>query len=153
MLVNGNFGTVSSESLRAKTPKMFRRFFSRHSVAWSGAPDTPRLKTYTAESGETFHYFYQGHQSSRDSAGTEFAFRISRDQRDCHPLIVLLPDAALRGWQQEHARDLSATERYALVKMTLLQFFDRESASLRLPNTVRVEATDVAGMLNKLDVE
>jgi hypothetical protein len=132
---------------------MFRRFFPRHSAVWSGAPDTPRVKNYTAESGEIFHYFYQGHRSSRDFAGTEFAFRISRDQRDWHLLVVLLPDAALRGWQQEHARDLSSTERYALVKMTLLQFFDRESTSMPLPNAVRVEATEVAGLLNKLDVE
>jgi hypothetical protein len=132
---------------------VFKRFFSRNSVPWSGAPANPRLKTYTAESGYVFHYFYQGHRPSRVAAGTEFAFQISLDRRDWQRLVIYLPNTALLAWQQAHARELSSNERYALVKMKLFEFFERHSPPARLPDLVLVDAADVTGLLEKLDVE
>jgi hypothetical protein len=132
---------------------MFKRFFSRNSAPLSGAPATPRLKTYAAESGYVFHYFYQGHRTTRiaSDTGTEFVFQISQDRRIWNSLAVFLPDAALPEWQQAHAHELSSTERYALVKMALFQAFDQNGARLR--DLVRVDAANVAGLLEKLGVE
>ncbi len=134
---------------------MFKRFFSRNPAPLSGAAATPRLKTYAADSGYVYHYFYQGYRPSPASADacTEFVFQISQDRRDWRPLIVSLPDAALLRWQQEHARELSSTERYALVKMTLFQAFDQCPTPATLRDSVRVEAADVASLLEKLDVD
>lgn len=132
---------------------LFKRFFLRNSVPWIGAAANPRLKTYTAESGYVFHYFHQGHRPSRVSAGTEFAFQISLDRRDWQHLVVHLPNAALHAWQQAHTRELSSNERYALVKMALFQFFEKHSPPAPLPDLVRVDAADVAGLLEKLNVD
>jgi hypothetical protein len=133
---------------------MFKRFFSRNPTRLSGAAATPRLKTYAAESGYVYHYFYQGHRprASADT-GTEFVFQISQDRRGWRPLAVFLPDTALITWQHEHARELSSTEQYGLVKMALFQAFDLCSAPVVLRDLVRVEATDVAVLLEKLGVE
>jgi hypothetical protein len=122
-------------------------------VPLSGAPAAPRLKTYAAESGYVFHYYYQGHRATRiaSDTGTEFVFQISQDGRIWNSLAVFLPDAALREWQQAHARELSSTERYALVKMALFQAFDQNAPHLR--DLVRVEAADVPGLLEKLGAE
>lgn len=134
---------------------MFKRFFLRKPAPLSGAAATPRLKTYTAESGYVCHYFYQGNRPSRVSAdaGTEFVFQVSQDRRSWRPLTVFVPDAALNEWQQARAHELSAIERYALGKMALFLAFDRASAPSRLRDLVRVDAADVAGLLEKLDVE
>jgi hypothetical protein len=154
MLVNGNFGTVSSERNQQKNV-MFKRFFPRKSAPLRGAAATPRLKTYTAESGYVFHYFYQGDRPSHAPAdtGTEFVFQISQDLRGWRPLAVFLSDAALLSWQQAHARELSSTERYALVKMALFQTFDRSAAPAVLRDSVRVDASDATALLQKLRVE
>lgn len=134
---------------------MFRRFFARNSAPLSGAAATPRLKTYAAESGYAYHCFYQGHRPSRVSAetGTEFVFQVSQDRQGWRPLAVFLPDGALLGWQQEHARELSSTERYALVKMALFQAFDQCASPAVLRDSVRVDPRDVTGLLEKLGVE
>ena len=134
---------------------MFKRFFSRNPAPLSGAAATPRLKTYAADSGYVYHYFHQGDRPSpaTDDAGMEFVFQISHNRQDWRPLTVSLPDAALLRWQADHAREISSTERYALVKMALFQAFDQCPAPAVLRDSVRVEEAGVAGLLEKLGVD
>jgi len=134
---------------------MFKRFFSRNSAPLSGAPAAPRLKVYAAESGYVYHYFYEGYRASTAPAetGTEYVFQISHDRQAWRPLAVFLPEAALPEWQQAHARELSSTERYALVKMALFQAFDQCATPSGLRNSVRVYPADVEILLEKLGVE
>jgi hypothetical protein len=119
-----------------------------------GAPAVRRQKTYSAESGYVYQYYYQGYRSIvRDgAAGAEFVFEVSTDRHTTCAVTVFLPERVIQAWEREHDRGLNATERYAVAKMALFQAFDeRETpAEMRVPVNVRV--ADIAGILEKLDI-
>jgi hypothetical protein len=54
---------------------MFRRFFAPKPVPLSGAPAIRRMKTYSAQSGYVYQYFYEVQRP-----GTEFVFSVSADR-------------------------------------------------------------------------
>jgi hypothetical protein len=134
---------------------MWRDFFAKKPVPLSGAPTVRRLKTYSAQSGYVYQYFYEGQRPlpSRHEPGTEFVFSISADRKTTHPLSVLVPEEALRTWEQKHAHTLSSTERYAVSKMALFQAFDERATPELMKQEVRVRAADVAAILETLDIE
>jgi len=131
---------------------MFEKFFPRKSGLRQGPAASPRVKSYTAECGHRFDYFHHSSQPSRDLSGTEFVFEIMLDGRSWQPLTILLPDSALEEWQRTNDRDLSSTERYAIAKMMLFRILDCDCSPAQLPDTVSVDAADVAVLLEKLDV-
>jgi hypothetical protein len=112
------------------------------------------MKTYSAQSGYVYQYFYEGHRDFRASGdrGVEYVFRISADRKNWHDASVLVSDSAIEGWQRDHARELSATERYAIAKMALFQAFDERGDPARLREEIRVRGADVAGIVETLDL-
>ena len=56
-------------------------------------------------------------------------------------------------WEQSHARELSATERYAVAKMALFQAFDERATPELMKQEVRVRAADVTAILDTLGLE
>src|SRR5215470_719356 len=98
-----------------KATIMFRSFFSKKKPALTGAPAVRRMKTYSAESGYVYQYFYEGQRpfGSGEDSGADFVFRISADRKNWHETSVLVGDAAIGAWKEKHARELSTTERYA----------------------------------------
>ncbi len=134
---------------------MLRDFFTRKPVALSGAPTVRRLKTYSAQSGYVYQYFYEGQRPlpHKNEPGTEFVFTVSADRKTSHPLSVLVPEDALRAWEQAHAHTLSSTERYAVSKMALFQAFDERATPELMKQEIRVRAADVAAILETLDIE
>ena len=131
---------------------MFRSFFSRKTVALTGAPAVRRLKTYSAQSGYVYQYFYEGHRPFRAAgdSGTEFVFSISADARNWHPASVMLADAAVHAWESAHQRQLSSTEHYAVAKMALFQAFDERPLPAQMKEEVRVRTADVEAILETL---
>lgn len=130
----------------------FTRFFAQKSAPLQGKPDIRRLKTYSAQSGYVYQYFYEGHrefQSGGDS-GVEYVFSLSADRKNWNPVSVLVADAALVGWQQSHQRDLSATERYAIAKMSLFQACDERATPELLKREIRVRTADVEAIIETL---
>jgi hypothetical protein len=114
------------------------------SGALEGTPATPRLKTYTAESGYVYHYFYQGHRAVRSpKPATEHVFQVSTDRRAYAPVSVLLGAAAVAAFEEAHARPLNPTERYAVVKLALFQAFDGHPGPAALRGPVSIGAADV----------
>src|ERR1017187_5582978 len=95
---------------------MLRDFFSKKPLPLSGAPAVRRLKSYSAQSGYVYQYFYQGQRPFRGGGerGLEFGFTASADRRTWHPVSVLVAEGAVRAWEQAHAHPLSSTERYAV---------------------------------------
>src|ERR1035441_9219441 len=95
---------------------MLRNFFSKKPLPLSGAPAVRRLKTYSAQSGYVYQYFYEGQRPlpSGGKSGLEFVFTVSADRKSWHAVSVLVAEEALRAWQQAHAYALSSTERYAV---------------------------------------
>ena len=108
-----------------------------------------RLKTYAAQTGYVYHYYYEGHRHFRagGDSGTEFVFSISADRKTWRTGAVRLDQNALRGWESGNGRELSATERYAIAKMALFQAFDERPEPGRMTDEVRVRTADVAAII------
>src|SRR4249920_1778924 len=104
---------------------MLRNFFAKKPAPLTGAPAVRRQKTYSAESGYVYQYFYEGQRSAvRDGAGgTQYVFNVSADRKSSLPVSVFVSDAALESWQIQHARPLLSNERYAVAKLALFQAF------------------------------
>jgi hypothetical protein len=129
-------------------------WFRKKQAPLTGAPKVRRQKTYSAESGYVYQYFYEGQRpANRDgAAGTEFVFNISADRKSSFPLSVFLSDEAAESWQREHGRELGSTERYAVAKMALFQAFDQRPAPEAMTEEVRVQPGDVESILAALDI-
>ena len=152
ILVNSPGSAGSRAGFRTESQAVFRSFFSKKNVALTGAPAVRRLKTYSAQSGYVYQYFYQGHRPLRAASegGTEFVFSISADAKTWHPASVMLGDGAVRMWETAHERELSSTERYAVAKMALFQAFDERPLPAQMKEDVRVRAADVEAILETL---
>ena len=131
---------------------VFRTLFSRKVRPLTGAPPIRRQKTYSAQSGYVYQYYYEGHHPFRAAGetGTEFVFTISADRKNAHPTGVLLSDEAVAAWEAEHERELSPTERYAVAKMALFQAFDERRAPADMRQQVRVRPADLEAIVETL---
>jgi hypothetical protein len=127
---------------------MLRNFFSKKPLPLTGAPAVRRLKSYSAQSGYVYQYFYEGQRPFRGGgeSGIEFVFTVSADRKAFHPVSVLVSESALLAWEQAHAHALSSTERYAISKMALFQAFDERATPDLMKQEVRVRAADVSAI-------
>ena len=127
---------------------MLRNFFSKKPLPLTGAPAVRRMKSYSAQSGYVYQYFYEGQRPFRSSgeSGIEFVFTVSADRKAFHPVSVLVSESALLGWEQAHDHALSSTERYAISKMALFQAFDERATPDLMMQEVRVRAADVSAI-------
>jgi len=87
--------------------RVLERLFSKKRAPLTGTPTVRRLKNYSAQSGYVYQYYYEGQRESRAADGSchEFVFRISADCKNWHESSVLVMHAALRAWEQQHARE------------------------------------------------
>jgi hypothetical protein len=110
------------------------------------------MKTYSAQSGYVYQYFYEGQRGfeTGGESGTEFVFAISADRKNWSATAVLVGNAALAQWEQAHARELSATERYAIAKLALFQAFDERPKPEQMRQEVRLRAADVEAIVETL---
>jgi hypothetical protein len=110
------------------------------------------MKTYTAQSGYVYHYYYEGHRAfnSAGERGTEFVFTVAADRKNWQPTAVILADDAVHAWERSHARELTPTERYAVAKMALFQAFDERPSPARMDEAVRVRPADIEGIIETL---
>lgn len=131
---------------------MFERFFARKQEPLTGTPEIRRQKTYSAQSGYVYQYFYEGRRPFRASGegGTEFVFTISADRKNWNPASVLVSDSAIGSWEAAHRRQLNSTERYAVAKMALFQAFDERATPELMKQEVRVRGADIEGIVDTL---
>jgi len=131
---------------------VFRSLFTKKPAPLTGTPAVRRLKTYSAQSGYVYQYYYEGHRDFRSGgeSGVEFVFSISPDRKTWHNTAVLVSDEAIHSWQTTHARELSSTERYAVAKIALFQAFDERSTPAQMKDEVRVRHADVDGIVDTL---
>jgi hypothetical protein len=132
---------------------MMLGWFRKKSVPLTGAPAVRRQKTYSAQTGYVYQYFYEGHRPSSPERGTEYVFHVSPDRKTSSQVSVILSDEAMEMWQRESGRTLSATERYAIAKMALFQAFDKREAPEALREKVRVAPADVRAILATLNLD
>ena len=131
---------------------VFENLFPKKEMPLTGAPPVRRLKTYSAQSGYVYQYCYEGqrpfHQAGE--SGTEFVFSLSADRKSWRPSKVRLPDGAVAAWEAAHARELSATERYAIAKIALFQAFDERETPALMKADVRLRNADVEAIVETL---
>ena len=134
--------------------KAFRSWFSKKMPPLAGTPAVRRLKTYSAQSGYVYQYYYEGHrrQGPGDDTGVEFVFTISADRKNWHATNVVVSDHAIRAWETAHQRELSSTERYAIAKIALFQAFDERPTPEQMKAEVRVRPADVDAIIDTLDL-
>jgi hypothetical protein len=131
---------------------MFRRFFSKKATPLTGTPAVRRMKTYSAQSGYVYQYFYEGHRPFHigGEEGQEFVFNISADRKNWDTSAVLLSQAAVSAWEGAHGRKLSQTEWYAIAKIALFQAFDERAAPALMKEPMRVRSADVEAIVETL---
>jgi hypothetical protein len=61
-------------------------------------------------------------------------------------------DGAVVQWQERHGRELNATERYAVAKMSLFQAFDERDDPAAMREDVAARAADLEAILESLDI-
>ena len=93
-----------------------------------GRPPVRREKSYTAETGYVYQYFYEGFRENRFEGenGDEYLFTVSSDRVSRFPIRIFLSRKITAQWQSTRQRELNPTEQYALVKMALFAIFDRQ---------------------------
>lgn len=84
-----------------------------------------RLKTYTAETGLVYQYYYVGKRKALEEAATEFIFDVTSDRKVRFSVSVLVPEESLSAWQAARGRPLVDAEIYAAAKMHLTRAFDQ----------------------------
>jgi hypothetical protein len=134
---------------------MFERLFRKKAAPLTGAPPVRRQKTYDAQSGYVYQYYYEGQRRFRRDAeeGTEFVFDVSADRKTSEPVSVFVLDEAVRAWEEQHGRQLVATERYAAAKIALFQAFDERAHPGLMKQDIRVRAADIEAILAGLGID
>ena len=129
------------------------QWLRKKSAPLSGAPAVRRQKTYSAQSGYVYQYFYEGQRPMSSQRGTEYVFNVSADRKTSSQVSVFISDEAMASWQQESGRTLSATERYAVAKMALFQAFDERETPEAACADVQVGPEDVRTILASLNID
>jgi len=132
---------------------MLPRWFRRKDRPLTGAPAVRRQKTYSAQSGFVYQYFYQGQRPSSPEPGTEFVFDVSADRRTSSPVTVLVTAEAVENWERLANRALSSTELYAVAKMALFQAFDERATPEAMREAVRLTPAGVQTILANLNID
>lgn len=134
---------------------MFGWLKNRRETPLSGAPAVRRQKSYSAQSGYVYQYFYQGNRPAirEREQGQEFVFEVTADRKTSFPVSVFVSEPVVVDWQNLHSRALSPTERYAIAKMALFQAFDDRRTPGEMREEVRVRTADVQAILDILGIE
>jgi hypothetical protein len=81
------------------------------------------VKTYSADSGYVYQYAYRGQR--RNGTSAEFVFSVTSNRKEWTRISILLDDSAVNAWAATSSQLLMDAEKYAVVKLTLFEFFDR----------------------------
>src|SRR6202035_253725 len=114
-----------------------------------------RMKTYSAESGFVYQYFFLESSPRRRlwrQTGTAFLFNVSSDRKTSFVAEVMVEEAALDAWRKAHGRALGEAEKYAAAKMRLFRAFDESSRPEELRN-VRVDESNIESLLEPLHLD
>jgi hypothetical protein len=120
-----------------------------------GAPAVRRQKTYSAESGYVYQYFYEGHREAKHQGhpATEFVFDVTSDRKTSFPVSVFVSQQVLTGWQQRNGRALTSTECYAIAKMGLFHAFDTRDHPESMHLAINLSGDDVDRFLETLGID
>ena len=111
-----------------------------------------RMKTYSAESGYVYQYYFLDSQPRKkfwSRIGTAFRFHVTSDRKEFVVVEVLVEERALEAWQRLHGRALDSNEQYAAAKMRLFRAFDESESPTQL-TSVQVSDENIEALLKPL---
>jgi hypothetical protein len=115
-----------------------------------------RHKTYAAETGVSYQYFFVSrHRVLRPEGqglGSDYLFAVTADKSVPFTLRIFVSDRALAAWREIHGRELDANEQYALAKMRLFRGFDEEENLRGRSLDLLVDEANVEALLQPLDL-
>ena len=116
-----------------------------------------RLKTYTAETGYVYQYYFVGKRAALEdeptAPSTEFVFDVTSDRKETFAVSVFLQEEAVNSWQTQHERTLVDAELYASAKMRLFRAFDEIEDLKQQGRRLVVRAGELEELLGKLDAD
>lgn len=116
-----------------------------------------RLKTYTAQTGYVYQYYFVGQRealaSDPESPAVEYIFDVTSDRKTTFAVSVFLSPAATDAWAGARGRALTHPERYAAAKLRLMQGFDDITDMLQAGRRLRVEAAEICDLLDSLGID
>src|SRR6185295_18652239 len=121
----------------------------------TGAPEVRRQKTYSAQSGYVYQYFYEGQRRTtrEGQPGTQYVFDVSADRKTSFPVSIFLSDDSVGSWERSHGRALVNNERYAIAKMALFAAFDERENPEAMHSEVRVDPAAIDSILANLNID
>jgi hypothetical protein len=113
-----------------------------------------RVKTYTAQTGLVYEYYFVGQRETLSSPipATEYIFDVISDRRARYSVSVLVQQDALEAWGATHDRKLADPECYAAAKLRLQLGFDEIGDMLAGGRTLAVDAGNIEEILSPLDL-
>jgi hypothetical protein len=127
---------------------------SRNNRFMSRPEAVRRVKTYSAETGYVYQYYFYEVQKARRgfSAGTEYVYMVSLDRKQVFPLKIFVKQSAVEKWSRAAGRPLSGTEEYAVAKLRLFQALDElQEIEAKRPDLI-VDESDLQALLSQLDL-
>jgi hypothetical protein len=116
-----------------------------------------RIKTYTAQTGYVYQYYFVGKRpalpGTPEAPATEYVFDVTSDRKTVYAISVFLLPEALTSWAAGHGRTLGDSEQYAAVKLRLLQGFDEIPDMMRDGRHLLVSRENVVALLESIGVE
>jgi len=117
---------------------------------------TTQWKNHAAQTGYVYQYYFVGERSALpddpEAPSIEYIFDVTLDRKTVFAVSVFLGPAALGYWSEQRGRELTEPERYAGVKLRLLQGLDevpdmlREGRRLSLNGELLTELLDSIGV-------
>jgi hypothetical protein len=113
-----------------------------------------RVKTYTAQTGLVYEYYFVGQRAASSSGmpATEYIFDVISDRRARYSVSVFFRHDGVDAWAAGHGRRLSDPEQYAAAKLRLQQGFDEIGDMLAEGRTLSIDGGNVEEVLAPLDL-
>lgn len=116
-----------------------------------------RLKTYTAQTGYVYQYYFVGQRetlkSDPEAPAMEYVFDVTSDRKTIFAVSVFLGPQALKAWAEARGRRLTEPECYAAVKLRLMQAFDEFTNMLEEGRRLRIEPTEICNLLESIGID
>jgi len=116
-----------------------------------------RLKTYTAQTGYVYEYYFVGKWSALSddplAPATEYVFDISSDRKTTYAVSVFLSPHVVESFATSRGRALSEPEQYAAVKMRLLQALDEITDMLQHGRRLTLDTEALAALLESVGID
>jgi hypothetical protein len=115
------------------------------------------LKTYTSQTGYVYQYYFVGKrealENDPEAPSTEYIFDVTSDRKTTFAVSVFLQPQALEDWAATRGRSLGEPERYAAVKLRLMQAFDEIADMLNQGRRLRLDAEMLMALLQSIEVD